>query len=129
MTFKDQMAADVAVFTNIDEFGDTIAHWTFAMGSYSSTSIVGTLIADQQDELQGQELDDQRGRRIVISGRLEIAATISVVVAEVSQQCDYFVINGKRWNAIRIEGSDSAMQAVIVRRDEQVSTKQAKVKP
>lgn len=130
MTLKDLIESDAEnVVLNTDDFAVDVLHYVYSGGSYSSTTIAGIIFLDDEAQFQGFAVDDDQGRREVRHAVLEIAASVTVATAATQETADYFTIDGERWNAIRHEGRDNGMQAIVLRRDEKVSTKRAKVKP
>lgn len=129
MSLKDLIESDSQVLMDTDEFAVSVSHYVYSAGSYSATTRTAILFLDDESQFQGNSIDDDGGRRETRYAVLEIPATVTVTTAATQTEADYFVISGERWNAVRHEGRDNGMQAIILRRDEKVATKRTKVKP
>lgn len=118
LSFDDMLAhhAEV-VFTNTNHFSRVAAHYHYSSGSFATASVNGDF-----EESGTVEVEDDQGRRFVRAAKFRMlrSATVSLNKGELT---DYFVIDGDRWSVYGFGECDSAMQTVLLRHDDKISTK------
>lgn len=121
-----QAQADFAEIIGKDFYKSvTWSHWGGSSFGDFALSVIVHL--NNEDQLQGMQLDDEHGRRITRIGRVDVAAS-SAIYFDLTEQnpehCDYLTIDGVRWNVVRCEGRNDVFHKFTIRRDEKIGTKQ-----
>lgn len=133
MTLFGDLWAAAAVPVLREQLGSTVAgeeviHEPLGVAA-SGVALAGVIVdLAFEDQGQGERLDDNEGREVQRRGRLEVPDSVTVTVNERAENCDTFLVHGKRYWAIRIEGSDTpgGFQTVVIERTEKVATKKTR---
>lgn len=100
-----------------------------AAGGPTTSTILGIVFLDFEDEGQGNVIETAEGRFITRMGRLEVAADVELVTADKAEACDTITYEGEVWQVLRREGGDEEMATYVIRRDEKITTKRGRKRP
>lgn len=116
MTFLQDMANDATrVALNANEFARSITRYPLGVVANEDTL---TAVFDQDEDNSAPSFSNEFGTRLIRQARLELAATVTVTCAEAGRTRDTFLIDSLLWGAVRIVGRDSAMQTVLIERQD-----------
>lgn len=118
-TFLDDIAADAAnVF--LTDFAETVERWPLGV-ELNAVEMLADIT-----RLEAERIDDQDGEKLIYRAILKVLATVSVNYRETHRATDLFRFDSKLWAVERPGPSDVATQEIHVKREELISTKQAR---
>jgi len=105
MSFKEQIASDMAVFFNTDEFAETILYQAF--GSRIATDVSAIVLRDPYEESNGAD-----GREIIRTARVLIRSD-----AVTPGLRDVLTFDGRTWTVAAVEHLNNVYRVVVTSND------------
>lgn len=117
----DSLYAAVALPSLQARLGQSITHNPAGVVA-DAVTITAIVDLDSERDLQGPQLEDTNGRRMILHTRIKIASSITVTYGPRPDQASTFDIDigdghgTSRWFAVREEGRDRSLQIVSIAR-------------